>query len=181
MRRGRASGVRRCGEGASARAPKNTFHVQRNDVGRNHWASLLLEPRGNRRALEPTIAAKRTGLPGHGLRLESQAMDDAKLVDRVMKQIRRSLPRHVADLRYMLFVDHSGEDAIRMWVVLKEGTPEKNWEYERTKALRKRIEEMLERKGITRYPIILLRSESEQAEVDEWERKRWAAWDASRK
>jgi hypothetical protein len=108
-------------------------------------------------------------------------MDDEKLVHRVMKEIRRSLPRHVADLRYILLVDHTGADAIRMWVVLKDGTSEKNWEYERTKAIREKIKETLERQGVTRYPFILFRGESDQAEVDEWERKRWAAWGASRK
>ena len=105
-------------------------------------------------------------------------MNDEKRLQKLLKEIRRSLPRFVADLRHEFFIDTTGDLGVRIWIVIKEGTSERNWSWDRREPVRQRIKDLFEKREAPWYPYILFRSEAGQAEIDEHERKRWAGFRA---
>jgi hypothetical protein len=92
-------------------------------------------------------------------------MDD-KVIHEVFKKLRARLPARVADVRYVMDTDWTGDPRINIWVVMKDSMPEPEWSRERLQPIEERIVSALRKRKVTRWPYVFFRSQSEQAEID---------------
>ena len=89
----------------------------------------------------------------------------------VKRTLRRGhLSKTVAETRFELGEDPWGEKYVYVWVILRDGLPEKAWEQKALRPLREGIQDSiraaLRRVGVDRDVYVAFREKSEQDELD---------------
>jgi hypothetical protein len=74
----------------------------------------------------------------------------------------------VVDIRVRPYVDHTGEDALEVWIILAEGTTSADWNVDNIRAIRRAISDALLSAGIEEFPYTRFgtRSEIEEAGIE---------------
>ena len=96
--------------------------------------------------------------------VDQRILDVLKLSD-----LKPKLPRNprVVDIRVEDYVDTSGDDALRVWVILDEGVKVEKLKAEDTTALKTAIRNRIRELGVELWPYIDLVTQSELDEEDE--------------
>ncbi len=95
---------------------------------------------------------------------------DQKILDVLkLSDLKPEFPRNprVVDLRVEEYVDTSGDDALRIWVILDEGVKVEKLKAEDTTALKNVIRNRIRGLGVELWPYVHLAKQSELDEVDE--------------
>jgi hypothetical protein len=107
------------------------------------------------------------GWPGFFLDLVMKLEEKAI---QVLDPKKLSLPEKpkVVEIRVKPYVDHLGDDALEVWVILAEGTTRKDRDPQNTLAIRRTIGDALLDAGIDLFPYshLVMRSELEEAGME---------------
>ena len=97
-------------------------------------------------------------------------LSEEHLVDDVLAQLKdgwqSSWPK-LAEIRREFDQDWSGDQAIRIWVVLDDNPQVKEWDRSTVQPIEDAIFTSLKENGVESWPYISFRGKQEQAELDE--------------
>ena len=94
---------------------------------------------------------------------------EAQRIDEALKRtLLEDLPVHprVVGVQGELYRDSTGDDAVRIIVLIDDFTPEEDWTHEKMEPIAEAFRAAVRNSGIDRWPYIDFRTESEQREID---------------
>ncbi|MBI1849459.1 MAG: hypothetical protein HYR85_03840 [Planctomycetes bacterium] len=83
-----------------------------------------------------------------------------------LKKLRLPKPNRVVDIRFKRDQEWTGEDAVWIWVILDDRTPEKERAYVKLMPIFDAIEKAVSASGLGLWPHVRVRMRSEQADID---------------
>ena len=95
---------------------------------------------------------------------------DQKILDVLkLSKLKSKLPKNpkVVDIRVEEYVDTSGQDALRIWVILDEGVDVEKLRPEDTMAVKNAIRDRVFELGVDLWPYVRMAKQSELDEDDE--------------
>ncbi|MEM8637679.1 MAG: hypothetical protein AAGG51_02505 [Cyanobacteria bacterium P01_G01_bin.54] len=89
-------------------------------------------------------------------------MDIHTQVGEIIKKTQETLPETIERIDYEVGVDYDGDDAVRVWVILKDEDIPTQWTFEERSKVRRAIFSAIHESGLPHWPFISFRATSEE-------------------
>ncbi|MGB0564677.1 MAG: hypothetical protein ACPGVO_23195 [Spirulinaceae cyanobacterium] len=89
-------------------------------------------------------------------------MDINTQIGEIIQKTRETLPETIDRIDYQVGVDADGDDAVRVWVILRDEDIPTQWTFEERTKVRRAIFSAINESGLPHWPFISFRATSEE-------------------